>query len=286
MSNLRKYFTSTLMAALVVALNVGCAQDHEEIDELSAALSDVGNQQLLNDFLGTLPKLGGYYIYQGDMLRTDEEIAHDLALQNETNEQSVAPNSELKIHTVGGVPQFYRDLSARILTYAIDKASFDAAPDGAYEKIRSEIATAFAHWEGVCPQCQIHFVNTGVTQPTEGDQWFIVKYESEANFIAAAFFPNYHESRRYLTISSQYFTSSFDPVGVIRHETGHILGYRHEHIEGISGCRREGDDWLPISPYDPNSVMHYFCGGGGSLALQISDVDNQSHKLVYLDYLN
>jgi len=285
MRDFKKYLTSTLMVILVGALSVSCAQDQEEADELSAAPSSSDNQPTLDDFLATLPQLNGYYIYQGDMLRTDEEIAHDLALQNQSNEAGV-PNSELKIHTVGGVPQFYEDLSSRVLSYAIDKASFDSAPDGAYEKVRSEIATAFTDWEGVCPECQIHFVNTGVTQPQEGDQWFIVKYESEANFVAAAFFPNYHESRRYLTISSQYFTSSFDPVGVIRHETGHILGYRHEHIDGISGCRKEGNDWLPISVYDPNSVMHYFCGGGGSLALQISEIDIQSHRLVYLNQSN
>src|SRR5690242_12940239 len=53
-------------------------------------------------------------------------------------------------------------------------------------------------------------------------------------FIAAAFFPNDPLERRRVLIDPSYYAPSmrFDPVGVLRHELGHVLGFRHEHIRG------------------------------------------------------
>ena len=47
-----------------------------------------------------------------------------------------------------------------------------------------------------------------------------------------------------------FFNSQYDPVGVFRHELGHVLGYRHEHIRGIPGCGFEDSRWQPLTPYD------------------------------------
>ena len=77
--------------------------------------------------------------------------------------------------------------------------------------------------------------------------------------IAQAFFPSSVD--RTLRIFPSYFRSDmeFDSVGVLRHEIGHILGYRHEHIQNIPGRLAEGTDWeADYSLCAENWVMHYF----------------------------
>ncbi len=45
-------------------------------------------------------------------------------------------------------------------------------------------------------------------------------------------------------------------VGSMRHEIGHILGFRHEHVR-VLGCPVEDASWRALTPYDVPSVMHY-----------------------------
>ena len=62
---------------------------------------------------------------------------------------------------------------------------------------------------------------------------FTVRHvDAGGQFIAAAFFPTYPPLRRRVLIDPSYFADdlSFDRVGVLRHELGHVLGFRHEHI--------------------------------------------------------
>jgi len=41
-----------------------------------------------------------------------------------------------------------------------------------------------------------------------------------------------------------------------------------------------------LTDYDPRSVMHYFCGGVGSLSLSFTDIDKTGAQLVYGPPLN
>ena len=114
---------------------------------------------------------------------------------------------------------------------------------------------------------------------------FVVRYENvEGGPIARAFFPSTAPDGRSVVVFPGYFAAGmgFDPVGVLRHEIGHVLGYRHEHIRNIPGCFTEGTDWKPLTPYTPNSVMHYFCGGAGSMDLSIREADKRGHRCLYI----
>ena len=102
--------------------------------------------------------------------------------------------------------------------------------------------------------------------------------------IASSFFPSDPPDRRHMLIDPTYFTTSFDKVGVLRHELGHVLGFRHEHIRNDAPpvCPNEPLwDTQVLSVYDPKSVMHYFCGGVGSHDLQITDLDRKGARMVY-----
>src|SRR5262249_38131640 len=83
--------------------------------------------------------------------------------------------------------------------------------------------------------------------------------------IASSFFPGDPATERHLLIFPDYFNSNliFDKVGVLRHELGHIVGFRHEHIRSEAPPVCQGEPLfgaIPQTEYDPKSVMHYFCG--------------------------
>jgi hypothetical protein len=80
-----------------------------------------------------------------------------------------------------------------------------------------------------------------------------------ASYFAASFFPDDVRADRQLLITSAAFTTTAggrDFQGILRHETGHILGFRHEHI-WITCTGEETSEARQVTSYDVNSVMHY-----------------------------
>jgi len=134
-------------------------------------------------------------------------------------------------------------------------------------------------WEAACPECGISFTEVS------SNAYFKVRYEPlDDGTVAMAFFPSSPPTQRILFVYAPFLSPDldFDAAGVLRHELGHVLGYRHEHIVNIPGCATEGGKWKQITPYTPNSVMHYFCGGKGSFDLSIREADKRGHRCVYL----
>lgn len=70
--------------------------------------------------------------------------------------------------------------------------------------------------------------------------------------------------------------------GVMRHELGHILGFRHEHTNPASGTCYEDASWRSLTPYDPASVMHYqWCNGVTAADLSLTDRDERGSVSLY-----
>ncbi|MBZ4422954.1 hypothetical protein [Myxococcus sp. RHSTA-1-4] len=70
--------------------------------------------------------------------------------------------------------------------------------------------------------------------------------------------------------------------GVLRHELGHILGFRHEHTHPASGTCFEDSDWRALTPYDPSSVMHYqWCSGVMTADMRLTDLDERGSVSLY-----
>jgi serralysin len=85
------------------------------------------------------------------------------------------------------------------------------------------------------------------------------------DFVAAAFWPSEPRSARTLLVDDQAFTSlpfGMTLSGVMTHEFGHALGFRHEHIwDACPGDFSVSDETTEearqLTPLDTSSVMYY-----------------------------
>lgn len=79
--------------------------------------------------------------------------------------------------------------------------------------------------------------------------------------LAASFFPSAPRSQRELIIANILPSGNTTLTGVLKHELGHVLGFRHEHI--WDDCTGEPtDNAEQLTTKDTNSVMYYrWCSG-------------------------
>jgi len=104
------------------------------------------------------------------------------------------------------------------------------------------------------------------------------------SYIARSFFPNNARSSRNVLIDGSGFTLSAPTTlrGVLRHELGHTIGFRHEHTRPEAGTCFEDNNWRPLTPYDSASVMHYpQCNGTGDWSLSLTQLDIQVAQSIY-----
>lgn len=236
-------------------------------------------------------------------------------------------NDELIVAMHEGQKSFWTE-GNRILTYAVDRQSFfdpkdefeasstseaeyqsiaNAACKGEpsitvpafmqdYVQIVQNMCLAAKDWVGLCAGCgiQINYrPERDVDSSLDGLVFKVRKKSTErgipVSFLASSFFPFEKETRPYLNISNRYFFSHHDKVGLLRHEIGHILGYKHEQLNGPLACQDDMDgNWKPLTNYDEHSVMHYFCAENKAPALKfaISKCDKSGHETLYLGVVN
>ena len=213
-------------------------------------------------------------LWEGDQLLTRAQVFARLAVAD--TDASTPQDGELRVMVDGfGRPAFWGP-KHRNLTYWINPRTFRNAQEMGF--VRKTITDAARDWEAVCEDCRLTIRE--VAQPANAT--FKVQFlRGDQPFVAAAFFPNDPAWRRVLYVGPDFLTTSFSQTGIIRHELGHVLGYRHEHIGGVSGCYREDRAYRMLTDYDPKSVMHYFCGGGGTRELNLSENDRIGHRRLY-----
>ncbi len=260
--------------------------------DFAAVEANLADQAAFERLLAGLPQVRmdddgtprTFYVWEGDMLLSAEEIrATIFAKQAETAPAPGASELLLNLRTDGQPGYWLR--GKRALTWAADCSTFDTP--ARCTTARQLFASAARDWVRACSNCRLTFrevagrpgirPGVGTTAPT-----IVLRYQPEVfDYIAIAFFANDPAFRRYVSVTPSFFTTSFDRAGVMRHELGHVLGYRHEHNRALTGCHFEDNRWTALTPYDPKSVMHYFCGGGGTRALTLSAADVSGHRRLY-----
>lgn len=303
---------STFLMMITIACFLGAsslqihdvfAAENKTRKALTRAIATPYDDQVLGALLAVLPRIKApldqnatYYLLEGDVPHSRDQVRSYLIAKGSAGRATnKAVKPELIVNTEGGVPTYWKDAAQRVLRYAIVRDTFPSQER--YDQVVADMGKAAEDWENVCPlsDCGIDFQHVSehdsITTLEEFQNLttsdalrFIVTYQDTGgSFIAAAFFPDDPWNRRFVTIDPSYFSLSggYDGRGVLRHELGHVLGYRHEHTRDTPGCDFEDNRWQALTPYDPHSVMHYFCGGGGTLSLAITDVDKTGHRALY-----
>jgi hypothetical protein len=258
---------------------------------LQAAVADPNDAAAFAELTAALPRIklpsdSEVYVLEGDLLFSKEQLRDHLRKLRQEREPSRdgGSNPELKVNVKSdGNRDYYDSQSSRRLTYAIDRKSFSATE---YVRVQDGMRQATRQWMAICPTCNITFeyLKKFDSAPSTASTTFVVSRIAQGKFLAASFFPSDPPDRRYLMIDQSYFDQeAFDAVGILRHEIGHILGYRHEHLDQLSGCefKPEGGSWQSLTDYDPKSVMHYFCNGGGTKKLDFTQRDIRGHRCQY-----
>lgn len=235
-----------------------------------------------------------FYIAEGDLLLDESRLAkYALERAAATGPAAAAPAEEtVPREELLGMLENGRIVRWRpglVLSYCVLKRTF--GDEAKYQLVRNSMQQAAWAWESTCGVQFEHkaALDESPTNSPEGVLFTVRELNTNGRFIAVAFFPNEPASRRQVFIDPTFYTTSFDKVGVLRHELGHVLGFRHEHIRSGAppACDDEDTgDTIELTRYDPRSVMHYFCGGVGTRELSISELDRVASRSVYGPPLN
>lgn len=119
---------------------------------------------------------------------------------------------------------------------------------------------------------------------------FMILYTPSAStddkeILATAFYKDQTQKPLVRVYPNYFETKNFDKTGIFRHEIGHILGFRHEHIsrDAPADCKDESREFSrAITTYDYNSIMHYPCGKFNNYNLVFTRKDTLAVEEQYL----
>ncbi len=228
----------------------------------------------------------GMLIYNGDEIAENETqlregydryLASEWSSRQETWAQT---NENLIVNLVNGHDDKWSTSAAVNITYCVSSSSFGSR----YSAVVNAMDSAAGAWEGTA---RVNFVHASAydascskTSPTV----FNVRMVRTNQYLARSFFPSTSRSGREILISTSSFgnISPWTLAGVLRHELGHTIGFRHEHTRPEAGTCFEDNNWRALTAYDSASVMHYpQCNGTNKGDLVLTSLDKQGAKLLY-----
>jgi serine protease len=268
------------LAVCVLAGSIGCAGDPELSSSQDRPTFETWVQSLYRE-----PETGRFIVDWDMAVATEAELRpyYDRLFNG----------AELTVNQVNGVDDIYDDTQKHQLTYCVS-TSFgdrhqqvvDAMAGATIDGWMAAADLTFTHVPGEDANCTA----------SNNNVFFDVNPTSGGQFIARAFFPSSDRSTRNILIDDTAFDigpeDPFNLTNVLAHETGHTIGFRHEHVRANIfdipfdqwlGCVLEGlidQNYRPVTDYDSASVMHYpQCGGTGTL--QITELDIEGAQAIY-----
>ena len=252
------------------------------LEENAKAQRETWKEKTFEDFKAQTfkePFEGGKYIVNGDTPIIDEKHLKEFFDRMQGRAMPVT----LTINQVNGVDTAWNSVEKRQLTYCIS-TTFGQN----YDAMKADMEAAADAWEAVAAVDFKHVPgeDTSCTASNQNVLFDVRPANVNGQYLARAFFPNDPRSARNVLVDNTSF--QLDPnrklslQGILRHELGHTLGFRHEHTRPDSGTCFEDDNWRPLTSYDAFSVMHYpQCNGQGDWALTLTAIDNSGAACVY-----
>lgn len=224
------------------------------------------------------PFEGGKYIVNGDTpIATDEEL---LEFYQHSILRSVAPTTELAVNSVGGQDTIWPAATKNNLTYCVSSTF-----GGNFNTVVTAMNDAAAAWSAAANVKMVHIAAEDANcTAANNNVVFDVRPVSFGQYLARAFFPNNARPARNVLIDSSAFSVSgnLTLAGILRHELGHSIGFRHEHTRPESGTCFEDNGWRGVTSYDAFSVMHYpQCNGQGDWSLTLTPRDQSGAACLY-----
>lgn len=234
------------------------------------------------------PFEGGKYIVNGDTPVLGDkqllEFFETRVKQAPPPAPSIRRQVELAVGHVGGLDLAWNQQAQAQLEYCVSKPGFGAR----YDAVVRDMAAATEAWERVAAVDFKHDVDQDAScTATNAAVVFDVRpVNVGGQYLARAFFPNEPRADRNVLIDGSSFelepTGKLQLVGILRHELGHTIGFRHEHTRPSSGPCFEDNEWRPLTAYDPFSVMHYpQCNGQGDWSLTLTPRDQNGAACLY-----
>ncbi|HCF59421.1 MAG TPA: peptidase M10 [Myxococcales bacterium] len=271
---MNKLSRSILVAMFSLAL-VACGGEALVVQDEVEELDTVRQGMTWDEFLTHIyqePETG-VYIVDGDT-----PIANEKKLR-EFYELHVK-QGQLIIHQNGGLDAKWNDSQKKNLTYCVSYGFGNR-----YDQVVQAMAAATGAWEAVADVKFVHRADqdSGCTSSNSNVVFDVNPVNVSGQYLARAFFPDQTRSTRNVLIDSTAFGSSNPSLtGILRHELGHTLGFRHEHTRPESGTCFEDRDWRPLTTYDSESVMHYpQCNGTGDWSLTLTERDASGAASLY-----
>lgn len=229
------------------------------------------------------PFEGGKYIVSGDIAISGREQLREFFEKHIRQPGIEARAGALVVHRAGGRDAIWDATLRKGLTYCVSRDFGER-----HERVVADMHAAAGAWEEAADVDFIHVAgeDDDCTAANPEVVFDIRPVNVNGQYLARAFFPNEPRPERNVLIDESAF--QLDPggalqlVGILRHELGHVLGWRHEHTRPEAGACFEDNDWRPLTEYDRFSVMHYpQCNGGGDWSLVLTHMDRNGAACVY-----
>ena len=225
----------------------------------------------------------GFYIVDGDRVISSDDKLYEVWQQMQ--------QGALAIYTVspGGADIKWSPTEAVNITYCIG-GTFNATNK---QKIVDAMTGAATNgWELFANVKFVHVTaqDGAACTASNTNVVFDINQVTGQQYLARAFFPNSVRAERNVLVDTTALdpaTSGYSLTNILKHELGHTLGFRHEHVRpeaqnpAANACP-EDQNFRGVGVYDKLSVMHYpQCNGDPNSQLEFTQLDKDGVRTIY-----